>query len=423
MKRIPAYLKNKAALLTGILLLQNSFVLAAPVQLSLEESISLALRNNPAVQISEADRERSAWGVTEAKSGRYPTVSLNSGYAVNDQSGGLFDGNTNSSIRMDWKMHSDGRVQNQIEQAKLGLTSADLNIEKTKQQLKLDTTTAYYNVLQAGNMVAVGQESVNNLKEHQKVVQAKYEAGIVAKSDILRAEVELANAEQNLIKYNNQHVLAVTNLNNLMNSSADTELELIDALKYEADSRTLEESLQLAKANRPEIAQADVSVRSADVSVKQASSGTLPLITLSAATGLSDGAQRSDDWSVGLTASWNVFDGGSSKAKLKQAQSSRDKAALQSEQVADNVEQEVRQSYLSMREAEKRLETVNVTVDKAKEDLYIAREKYKAGVGTNLDVIDAQLALNQAKTNHVQALYDYNVNRSKLDKAIGSRVN
>lgn len=415
------YFKKQAVLFTaGILLMQPSFVLAAPMPLSLEESIHLALSQNPAVQIAATDREKSSWGLTEAKAGKYPSLSLGSSYNTNDQSENLTSEDINNSVRLSWQLYSGGRVENQIEQAKLGLSSADLNIDKTKQQLTLDTTTAYYNVLQAGNMVSVGRETVNNLKEHQKVVEAKYAAGVVAKSDVLRADVELSNAEQNLIKYENQNALAVSSLNNLMNTDQDTQLQLTDALEYVPNAKTLEDSIALAKTNRPDIAQADASIRIADTGVKIAEGGKLPTVSLSASSGWQDRIiPDGDNWSVGVSASWNIFDAGVTNAKIKQARNSRDKASLQAEQVSDSVEQEVRQSYLSMKEAERRLETVNVASGKAKEDLYIAKEKYSAGVGTNLDVIDAQLALTQAKTNEIQALYDYNLNRAKLDKAIG----
>lgn len=425
MKSTTGYLKKQASLFAaGVLLLHNSLVLAAPTQLTLEESIKLALSNNPAVQISAADKEKSLWGVNDAKSGRYPTVSLSSGYSANDRSADLLSEDLNNSLRLNWQIYNGGRVENQIEQAKLGLVSADLGMEKTKQQLKLDTATGYYSILQAGNMVAVGRETVDNFKEHRKVVQAKYEAGVVAKSDMLRSEVELANAEQNLIKYENQYDLAVFNLITLMNINADIGLELVDELQYVASDRTLEESLQLARTNRPDIAQANAAARSASYGVAQAESGKLPSVAFSASTGWDNKLlPNGDNWSVGLSASWNVFDASSTKAKIKQAESSREKAVLQVEQVTDSAEQEVRQSYLGMKEAEKRLAAVSTAVAKANEDLYIANEKYKAGVGTNLDVIDAQLALTQAKTNHIQALYDYNVNRARLDKAVGTQVN
>ncbi|SDF15778.1 TolC family protein [Sporolituus thermophilus] len=415
-------LKNSAAVITaGLIILQQSFLFAAPIKLSLAESIDLALKNNPAIQIAQEDKERSLWGVSEAKAGKLPSISFGSSYSFQDRGAdGPGQDSLNSSLRMSWQLYNGGRTEAQIKQAELGVTTADINVLKAKQQLILDTTTAYYSVLLAKNMLAVNEETVNNLKAHLEVVQAKYEAGTVAKSDVLRAEVELANAEQNLIKAQNQYELAVSNLLTTMNMDAGTDLQLEGELQYQPDPRTLAELIAVAKQNRPEIAQAKASIESAESGVKIAESGKLPTVSLSATTGWNDSLLPSDNnWSVGLAANWNLFDAGVTKAKIKEAEAALDKANLQAEQVADTVEQEVRQSYLGMKEAEKRLATTETAVNKAKEDLYIAQEAYKVGVRTNLDVIDAQLALTQAKTNHVQALYDYNVNKAKLDKAVG----
>jgi len=414
-------LKNKAVLLTtGFLFLQHSLIFAAPLELSLDDSIALALQNNAAIKIAGEDREKSEWGISEAKAGKLPSMSLGSNYSVKDFSAG---GDVSNSLRLNWQVYSGGRVEGQVKQAELGLTSADLNVEKTKQQIKLDATTGYYNVLQTSNMVSVNQATVNGLQEHLKMVQAQYDAGVVAKADVLRSEVELANAEQNLTKAQNNYDLAVSALLNTMNIDANTELSLKNELTYAPYDKTLEESIALAKANRPDAAQAEVNINNAATGVKIAQSGNLPSVSMSASTGLSDSfALQDDSWSINLAANWNIFDGGVTKAKIKQAETSLDKAKLQAEQTMDSIEQEVRQSYLSMQEAEKRLKTTEVAVGKAEEDLDIAREKYNAGVGTNLDVIDAQLALTQAKTNHIQALYDFNVNKAKLDKAIGYKV-
>lgn len=414
-------LKNKAAVITaGLMLLQSTFAFAAPIQLSLEQSIELALKNNPSIQIAGEDKARSIWSVDEAKAAKLPTVSLGSSYNRSDSG----QDNFNSNVRMSWQLYNGGRTESQIDQAKLGVTTADLNIAKAKQQLKQDTTAGYYSVLESKNMLAVNDESVSNLKAHLAIVQAKYEAGVVAKSELLRAEVELANAEQNQIKAQNQYDLAVSSLLSTMNMDAGTDIQLVGELTYQADTRTLAEAIALAKENRPEVAQAKISIDSAVKGMKIAESNKLPSVSLSASTGWNDSLLPGNDnnWSVGASASWNIFDAGVTKSKINQAESSLNKAKLQAEQTQDTVEQEVRQSYLNMKEAEKRLKTTEIAANKAKEDFYIAQETYKAGAGTNLDVFDAQLAFNQAKTNHVQALYDYNINQAKLDKAIGSKV-
>ncbi|MDD4600047.1 Outer membrane protein TolC [bioreactor metagenome] len=409
-------LRNKTAVITlGLMLFQNTFALAAPIQLSLQESVNLALQNNSTIKIASKDKEQSEWSVSEAKAGRMPTVSLGSNYSFRN------GGENSNSLKMSLPLYTGGRTEAKIDQAKLGVVSADLDVKKAQQQLVLDTTADYYSVLETKNMLAVNQETVNNLMAHQTIVQGKYDVGVVAKSDLLRAEVEVANAQQNLIKGQNQHALAVAELLNTMNIDADTEINLAEELQYQADTRTLAEAVALAKQNRPELAKAQTAIESAAKGIEIAESGKRPSVSMSASTSWEDrllpGNDR--DWSVGVSASWNVFDAGTTKAQINQAEISRDKAELQAEQTQDAVELEVRDSYLNMREAEERLKTTDVTVAKANEDLYIARERYIAGVGTNLDVIDAQLAYTQANTNHIQALYDYNVNKAKLDKAIG----
>ncbi len=416
-------LTNRAAVITaGLIFLQQTLAFAAPIELSLQESIEYALKNNPSIQIANEDKKKSQFSVGETKAGKIPTVSLSSGYDYSgNYSGANKPGSLKNSLSMNWNLYSGGATEAKIEQAELGVRTADLNVEKTKQQLILDATTYYYSVLETKNMRAVNEESVNNLKAHLNIVQAKYQEGVSAKSEVLRSEVEVANAEQNLIKAQNQYELAVANLLTIMNMDAGTEVQLKGELTYQADTRTLDEAIARAKQNRPEIIQAQVSVDSAKKGIEIAESNKRPTVSMSASTGWNDAVLPGDKdgWSVGAKASWNIFDAGVTKSRINQAESSVAKAKLQAEQTMDSIEQEVRQSYLNMKEAEKRLSTTEVTVNKAQEDLYIAQETYKAGVSTNLDVFDAQLAFTQAKTNHVQALYDYNVNKAKLDKAMG----
>lgn len=409
--------------LTVAVLLFHTSVWAAPLNLSLQDSVRLALQNNPAIKVAVADQEKSEWAINEAQGGKLPTLSLGSSYNLK-QSGSVGSGNDlNNSLRLGWQVYSGGRVEGQIDQAKKNAGIAALGIEKAKEQVKLDTVTSYFTVLQTGNLVDVNRQTVTNLTEHLNSVQAKYDAGVVAKSDVLRAEVELANARQNLIKAENNYDLAKNSLMSNMMVDAGTDLTLTESLQYAPYEKTLDDCLVLAEKNRPDIAQADAAVAMAATGIDLAKSGRLPSVSLSASNGWSDGVlPASDNWSVGVSASWNLFDAGVTGAKVKQADASLTKAQEQAKQTKTGGLLEVRQNYLSMTEAQKRLDTNAVAESKAEEDLYIAKEKYNAGVGTNLDVIDAQLALTQAKTNRIQSLYDYNVSVAKLNKAIGVKA-
>lgn len=400
---------------------------AAPVELTLSESIAAALQNNPTVKMAAADQEKAQWSIKEAEGAKLPSLSLGSSY-TNSGAGTFGDEGNDSwsnSLRLSWQLYSGGRTESQISQAKQGLTVANAGMEKTKQQLRLDTTVAYFSVLQARNAVRVNQETVDSLRQHLTNVQAKYDAGVVAKSDVLRSEVELANAEQNLTKAQNTYDGAVVSLNNLVGYAQDTELALKDELSETTDTRTLEECLQQALKNRPEIQQAEANVAIAREGKDIARSSNLPSVNLSGTNSWNDSFLPDDDnrWSVGLSASWNIFDGNITKAKIRSADATWDKAAEQVRQTKDNVETEVRQAYLSVQEAYKRIDTTKTAVAKAEEDVNISQVKYNAGAGTNIEVMDAQLALTQAKTNYIQALYDFNVSKAKLDKATSTVSN
>jgi len=423
--------KNAAILFAGgYLILNTAAVLAAPVELSLDDSVAMALKNNSSIKVAEADREKADWAVSEAKAGKQPTVTFShtdSHYKSDPSSSGVsvirdkFD----NKLSLGVPLYTGGKLEGTIEQAKLSLKSADLAIEKSKQQVKLDATTGYFSILQARNLVKVNEQSVESLAAHLKNVQAQYAVGTVAKSDVLRSEVELANAQQNLIKAQNSYDLAISSFNNVIGLPLDTELSIKDDLKYEKYTLSLEDSITYGLANRPEAAQAQANIDVAKQGIKVAKSGSLPTVAFSGTTDWNDtdfpGADN-NNWSLSLAASWNVFDSGLTKSKVKQAVAGLDKAQEQAKQQQDAIQLEVRQAYLNMKEAEKRIDTSKVAVDKGEEDFKIAQVRYSAGVGTNIDVLDAQVALLQAKTNYIQALYDYNTSKAKLDKAMGVAI-
>lgn len=122
---------------------------------------------------------------------------------------------------------------------------------------------------------------------------------------------------------------------------------------------------------------------------------------------------------MSLNAQWNLFDSGVVNAKIAKANHAITTAKERARDVEDNIGLEVSQAYLNIIEAKKRIDTSTIAVEEAETDFMVAQKRYSNGIGINLDVIDAELALNTAKTNYIRALYDYNVSRAKLDRAIG----
>ncbi|HWR44346.1 TolC family protein [Sporomusa sp.] len=427
--------KRMSALITGGILVAAALPgFAAPVELTLDEAIAMALKSNPAIKISESDMDKANWDVSMAKAGKAPSVTLSHNASRSKTAESKILGTTipssigdryANSVDMTLPLYTGGKVEGTIEKAKLGLKVSDLGIEKAQQQVKLDATTGYYGILQTRNLVKLSEESLDRLNAHLKNVEAQYGAGTVAKSDVLRSEVEKAKAEQSLIKAKNSYELAVSGLNNIIGLPLDTQIALKEELNYAKYDKTLEECISAALVNRPDLAQAAASLDIAKTEIKVAESGKKLTVAATASEKWNDKDFPGTDnntWAIGINASYNLFDAGVTKSKVKGAEAGLDKATQQLRQAKDSAQLEVRQAYLNMQEAEKRIETSNVAVTKAEEDYKIAQVRYSAGVGTNLDVIDSQVALTSAKTDYVQALYDYNTSRAKLDKAMGVTV-
>jgi len=163
-------------------------------------------------------------------------------------------------------------------------------------------------------------------------------------------------------------------------------------------------------------------VKIAEDQVKIAESDKHPMVALTGSHSWFDmnfAGTKYKNWSVTLAAQFNVFDSGSTNSQIKQAKSGIAIAEKQQQQVKDAVVLEVSKAYLSMVEAEKRIETSKAAIEEAEVNFKLSQVRYNEGIDTNLNVMDAELALAQAQTNFAQALYNYNISRVQLDKAIG----
>ena len=430
--------KNVLALTAALSMLCSQSVFAATLELDLEETIQRALLTNPSVKIAEYNRKAAKADYSAAKSARGISISLShdsgrGGYAdpqynqqLNIWTKGIGNSHSNS-ITASLPIFTGGELQGQIGQAKANYRSMLSAEEQAYNEMKETATTGYFNMLNATNMKALRQESVDRLQAHLDNVIAQYNVGIVARADVLRSEVELANAQQNYITASNEYDVAEATLNNIIGTPLGTTLLLKDRLQYEPYENDMAYCLAYSEQHRPELKQAEYAIDSAEAALVVARSGHMPKVYANASNNW--GGNGSDwpgdddeNWSVGVTASMNVFDSGVTWSKIHAAQENLAKAKESQRQIKDNVELEVRTDYLNLREAEKRITTTQVAVASAEEDYHIAVVRYQAGVGTNIDVMDAQEALTQAKTNYYQALYNYNTSKAALNTSMGVGV-
>ncbi|VBB05110.1 outer membrane efflux protein [Lucifera butyrica] len=430
-----------AVLAGGMILINSTYGLAAPLELSLADSIALALKNNPAVKMAQADETNANWAVSEAKAKFGPALTFThidarseieglslqsylagTSFYLPDITLGGASTSFDNRISVSVPLYSGGNLEGTLAQAKQKLTVAGLEVRKTEQQLKLDTTNAYFSVLQTRDLLQVSREGLDNLATHLETVRAQYDAGTVNRSDVLRSEVELINKKQDLMKAQNNYTQALDSLKNRLGLPLDSEIRVKGDLTYQKYMQSLEDCIHYALQHRSDVLQAHMQTDIAQSGVKVAKSNASPQVTVNGSNDWADNkfpGTKQSYWSISLSASFNLFDSGLTKAKVKEAESGVDKAQEQIRQTKDTAILEVTQAYLDLGVAESRIEASKNAVAKAQETCRINEVRYTEGVGTNLDVLDAQLALTRAQTDYHQALYDYNSSKARLEKAMG----
>ena len=430
-------MKSPSILVNTVVVTATAFVifcqtaLAAPQELSLDASIALTYKNNPALQIVEARQEQSVWALKEAQANKklsldYTHTDMRSNspptWSLSPEAVSPYNYFSNQIIAS-MPLYTGGKVENTIEQAKLSHKVSQLEITATKQQLKLEASNGYYKVLQNQTLLEIAKQTVNDFSAHLNRVRQMYDTGVAPWHDILQTKVRLANAENDLVKAQNDYDLAVYSLNKTMGLALRSEITLTEPLIYQEYALALDDVTAYGLAHRPEMAQQQANIKKEEAQIKIAQSGQQPKVMLTGTMAWNNedfAGTANRDWTAMLVTQFNLFDSGNTKAKVRQAQSGKLAARKQAQQMQDNISLEISDAYLSMKEAEKRISTNTVAAEEASVNSDISQRAYRAGVGTNLDVMDAELALNQAKTNYTNSLFDYNISKARLDKAMGS---
>ena len=413
---------------------------AEVVDLTLEESIRLALDNNRTIKMSESDVDAAAWARHEARRNGGPTLSwqgsattlggksVAEGRRAEPLTGVKYDRNFYNSLTLQFPLYTGGQLENSIEAAEYGLDAADLTLEATRQTVKALATSAYYKILQCRNMIQVKREAVDTLEAHLQNVNAQYRVGMVAKSDVLRSQVELANQQQALVNAQNNYDIAIATFNNIIGLPTDTVVNARDELAYTKYDLQLSECTKYALDHRPDGIAADRALKAAEAQMKAAKAGYRPKVAAQAERvfagdkAFGTNHTTSDSMRVGVVASWNIFDNNVTEAQVQQKKEEVYKAEQKFLALREQIQLDVQTAYLNLLAAEKNIQTTKVAVDKAQEDYKIAQVRYSAGVGTNLDVMDAEESLISAQTTYITALYNYNISKADLDQAMGLQV-
>lgn len=396
------------------------------LSLSIDECIKIALENNLGYQISQSKVEVKEEQIKEARGASKVKAKFQGGYIrMNDSPDmdKITEGDYSYlyssgqaapivSFNISKILYSGGKLKTFIEQAEAEESIAKNELEISKQELIYKVTEAYYRVLQAEGLNKVSEQALAQIKAHLSTSQSLLAEGMIAPIDLNRINSQLSNLEHNLIRAENGYMLAIYNLNATMGIPLETRIKLHNSLSYEICEITIEEALETARQYRPEIHNIKEQKVIMEGMVTLAKSNRLPQVVMNMESGITG-------WKVAVMGEIPIFDGGVNKSKIKQAEISLSQVEHSEKQVEQLIEFEVRSAYLSMKEAGKLVKVTEQGIIDSLESFRISQVKYNEGIATNIEVIDAQSALIEAETNHLNALYNYNTNRTALIKAMG----
>jgi outer membrane protein TolC len=293
------------------------------------------------------------------------------------------------------------------------------------------TREAYYRVLLMDRVVGIQRQSLKQAQSHLKDVEDKYAQGTMSRFDLLRAQVEVKNREPGVIEAENNLALSIEDFKRVVGLGADDEPVLTDSLAYAPVAITEDDAIAEALANRPEILTLALNVQGRKKILAIEKAGMYPLLGLYGEIDL-QGQSRKDDLlgsfekenraiskSVGLALSVPIFDGFRTRGRVTQARAALKRAEFELEQAHKGIRLEVSKAVRDLASLKLEYESQVATVGLAEEALKIAEARFRSGLSTQLELTDAETALDFARTNFAQTLYECNVAAANLERALG----
>lgn len=407
---------------------------AAP--LTLEEAVRIARKNAYEVLLAEQDVEFARGGVDQAKSALLPKLDATATYTrfTDEVTAIINKGEPPIVIQpIDRKSIGLQLVQavdiwgisglvlsgaRSLEQAALANLTAAMN------DVTLRAKTTFMEVLRTDELLQVSEERVVNVTEQLRVARVRNEEGQTARFDVLRFESELAAAEQERVQAVNNTLLAEASFNQALSRDVNTPVELVPPADLLVVDGTVEQLIEKAKETRPELIAARRRVDYQNRVRRAREKGNLPALNLS--SGFSYDPEGSglgaatDSLSATAQLSFPIFDGGLNRSLVRQAKADEQSAKIALDQATLGVSLEVRQAYLNVKSAEQMIQTAVRALTAARETLRVANLRYAEGVGTPVELSDANTQFVAARTAVVDAIYRYRIAVASLQRAVGA---
>ena len=418
-----------------------SYLAVLPNPLTLDDAVKIALQNNKQIKVAEEKllSARSNWEMARAGEKLFSSLSA-SALRIDKKTtitmpsfipgrppmqitiGELYS--YKASLGIFHPIDVSKKLSLREKAASLSIDQAEIDYQRTKEDVITSTKKAFLQALQAKKSIAIFETTLKAAEEHLRVAKAAYEAGTVPQFDVLRAEVNLANIRQQLLSVQNAYEMAKSALLNTMGIDPTTPIELQEKVKApEEPSLSLDDCVKKALENRKEIAVLKLGIEIAEENLRLTKRENYPDLTLGFSYNwqhpTTSFSPREFTWNVVLSLSATPFDSGLNKAKQKNIESTIETLKANLSQLEDGIKLEVKNAYTNLENAKAKLDVASKTLEQAREAYRLAEVRYQAGVSTQVELLDTQAALTQAEVNYVNALFDFHIAKIDLDKAIG----
>lgn len=421
----------------------------APAQqtLTVSECIRIGLENSKVLHASLMKTRSADAKVGEANAARLPSLKLSGTYTrLSDiapfevalpfpppaparftLSPAILN-NTSARLTLQQPLFTGFRLESSADLARFSAQAAQQDYDRDRADLIYDIQNAYWGLFKTLAFKRVVDENVSQVQAHLKDARNLYQQGLITNNDVLKVQVQLSDARLTQIHAKNAVRLATVGLNNLIGLPLDTEISLASGVERQprqfADLAPL---IEKALESRPEVKALESRVKAGEAGVALTRSGQLPQVYLIGDYSYARPNPRvlpaqdrfKGTWDLGVAVSLDLWNGRTTAHQAEQARAQLVQAQDALAQLRDGIRLEVTQAFLTLLEAEERIEVAEQGVQQAEENHRVTSARFKAGLALNSDLLDAEVALLRAKTNYTQTLVDYELAQARLQKVIG----
>ena len=415
-------------------LILSIFLILAPITahaLSLQEGLKIVTETGRDVRIAQSDEDVARASVTLARSPWLPWIDLygretwlkytpEAIFGINRVPISQDQFRT-YGVRATQLLYDFGKTSSNMDAARYGLQSRQIETGRLRNQSALDFIVAYLDLLESEKLLIVAKEEVQRYEAHKKDTEVRYRAGVVTKNEVLQVNVTLADSQQRLLTAENLRSLRESKINSLLLKPLNDAVQPEEIMSSPAVGLTLEEAWTSAEASRAQLKEMDAAIAAKEQSVQSTEAEFLPTIYVAGGYEYLENRYmvHQDNWSAIAGVNINLSSGGASNSKVGITRAELRSLKLSREKLLDNIRLEVKGAYLDLQSSAQKIEVSRTAVAQAEENLRLQRLQYKEGVGTATDVLDAVTLLSTAESNSWKSLYGYKRAEAVLLNAAG----